>query len=491
MHRTILQLGLVLQCGLLAGCAGVPSQTVNTLARKSSTNPERQRWDTQARSASDGTPKPGAPATGQRNPVAGAPDLNLVSASKPVDATAQRPGELTTAYVVEQVLARNPSLAQMKAAWQAASNRFPQVTSLDDPMLGGAFAPASIGSPHVDFAFRLEVSQKYPFPGKLCLRGDNAQAEADAAGNDFKDVRLQLIESARNALYDYYLVSRALTVNDEALKLLKDFQANAETRYRTGLAPQQDVLQAEVELGRQQERQLVLERIREVAIARINTLMNLPTSAPLPPAPRELKHAEGLLAVEELQARALAQQPVLAALADRIRADQAALALAHKEFAPDFEVLAAFDTFWQSPQQALQGQVGVRLNLPVRTTRRCGGVAEAEARLAQHQAELEKQKNQVSLQVEEASAQVRESDKMVRLYTDSILPSAEANVKAAQSAYVTGKTPFLSLIEAQRTLVGLRDRFYEAQTDAFRRRATLERVIGEPGAGAPAHTSGK
>jgi len=53
-------------------------------------------------------------------------------------------------------------------------------------------------------------------------------------------------------------------------------------------------------------------------------------------------------------------------------------------------------------------------------------------------------------------------------------------VKAAQAAYVTGKTPFLSLVEAQRNLVNLRDRHYEAKADYFRRLATLERAIGGP-----------
>ena len=42
---------------------------------------------------------------------------------------------------------------------------------------------------------------------------------------------------------------------------------------------------------------------------------------------------------------------------------------------------------------------------------------------------------------------------------------------SAQSAYVTGKTPFLSLIEAERNLVGLRDRYYETLADYFRRLA--------------------
>ena len=38
----------------------------------------------------------------------------------------------------------------------------------------------------------------------------------------------------------------------------------------------------------------------------------------------------------------------------------------------------------------------------------------------------------------------------------------------------------LSLLEAQRNLVGLRDRYHETVADYFRRRATLERAVGGP-----------
>jgi outer membrane protein TolC len=389
--------------------------------------------------------------------------------------------EMSVEALIEQVLARNPSLAEMVAAWQAASARYPQVTSLDDPMFGTTLAPASIGSNQVDFGYRLEISQKYPWCGKLGLRGANAHAEASAAGHDVEDMRLQLVESARDAFFDYYLVDRALAVNEQALRLLKEFRENAETRYKTGQVAQQDVLQADVEIGRQRERQVTLERMREVAVARLNTLLHLPTTSPLPPPPKQLVLAGPLPDVQALQAAAVSRRPDLQALADRIAADEAALALARKEFYPDFEVSAAYDTIMgNGPTRDLAPQVAVRMNLPVRKVRRDGAVSEAESRLAQRRAGLARQTDQVNLQVQEAHAQVRESERVVRLYTETILPAAEANVKAAQSAYVTGKIPFLSLIEAQRNVVGLRDRYYEALAEYYRRRAALERAIGGP-----------
>jgi outer membrane protein TolC len=388
--------------------------------------------------------------------------------------------ELTAEALVAQVLVRNPSLTQMVAAWQAASARYPQVTSLDDPMFGTTLAPGSIANPNTSFGWRVEVSQKLPWPGKRDLRGQAALAEANAAGHDVDDMRVQLIEAAKHAYSDYYLVYRALDVNAEALRRLKESRDNAAALAKTGRVPDQDFLQADVELGRQRERQLMLERMREVAIARINTLLNAPTNAQLLPSPSELAPLGPVPSVEQLQAAAIANRSELRGLADRMAAAQSELLLEYKEFRPDVEVMAAYDAFWQAPQQSLGPQIGLKMNLPVRRNRRGGAVAEAEARLAQRQAEFEKQKNQINFQVQEAYSQLRESEKVVKLYNESILRAAEANVNAAQSAYANFKVPFLTLIEAQRNLYTLRDRYHEATADLYRRRATLERAVSGP-----------
>lgn len=351
--------------------------------------------------------------------------------------------ELPVDAFIEQVLARNPTLAQMTAAWQAASARYPQVTSLEDPMFGTTIGPASFGSNEVDFAYRVEASQKLPFCGKSTLRGQTAWAEAAAAGNEVGDTRLQLIESAKIALFDYYLVDRAIAVNEENLEQLRELRKTADDRFKANQGPEQDRLQADVEIGRQRKRGLALERIRKVTQARINTLMHLLAETPLPPPPKTLELAESLPAVGELRARAFAQRPDLQALANRIEAERAALALAYKEYYPDFEVMAAYDAFWQRPEQDLRPMLGLRMNLPVYKERRRGAVAEAQSRLAQRTAELGSRTDQVNLQVQEAYEQVLESEKSVRLFNETILPAAIQNVKAARTAYAAKQVPFL------------------------------------------------
>jgi outer membrane protein TolC len=386
---------------------------------------------------------------------------------------------LTEEDVVDEVLARNPTLDQMRAAAAAAEARYPQVTSLDDPTFAFWTAPASAGSPNADYAARVEVSQRFLYPGKRALKGNIARAEAVAAAEDVEDARLQLTEAAKSALADYYFAVKANGVAAENLRLLGEFRKNAETRYKTGQGQQQDVLQADVEIARQEERLVTLRRARHVAIARLNTLMHRQPDKPFPPPPERLPHVPIPDAVR-LRELALGRPDVRAATA-RVASEEAAIALALKEYNPDVELMAAYDGFWQdAPGRPLQWQVGARVNLPVRLARRGGALSEAQARVAERRAELARLTDQVQFQVQEAFEQLWEAEEVVRLYEGKVLPAVEANVKEAQSAYITNRIPFLNLIEAQRNRASLKERYFEAVGEAVRRRATLERVVGAP-----------
>jgi cobalt-zinc-cadmium efflux system outer membrane protein len=388
--------------------------------------------------------------------------------------------ELSVDALIEAVLARNPSLPEMIAAWKAAQARYPQVTSLDDPLFGTNLAPAAFS--RVGNGYRLEIFQRYQWPGKLRLRGEVVQAEANAASRDVDNVRQQLIESARDAFYSYYLTYRALEVNAEALRFLREFKQNADTNYRAGKVSAQDPLQAEVEIGRLRERDIVLERQRQVAIARINTLLQLRPSLPLPPPPKEIQVEGELPDPQALLAQALSQRLDLLKLADQIEAAKAAVKLAYKEYYPDIDAMVAYDSFWDNPLQ--RAQVAMRFNLPVRLGKRRGAVVEAESRLAEFQAQYARQTSQAGFEVQQAYEQWRESLRTVRLLDREVLPKARENVKAAQPAYITGRIPLSTLIEAERNVVDLQDRYYQATAEFFRRRTALQRSL----TGTPATT---
>lgn len=397
--------------------------------------------------------------------------------------------ELQMPQLVNAVLARNRTLTAMRAAWLSAAQRYPQARALDDPVFTSMLAPASLNSgiaglPGNSAGYMAGAAQKIPWFGKRSLRGDAALAESRAARWDADNARLEIIEAAGLAYYDYFLVRQDLALNVENMAKLRQFHDIAARKYEASLAPQQDMLQAKVELAELAQRQIELERVQRIAIARINTLMHRPPDAYLPPAPSRLDSPRLVLSAAELRGSAFARRPDLAALGSKIRAEQARLELAYKEFLPDFEVYGRYDNFWS--QASLRGQVGVNMNLPLYRDKRYAAVREVQWRLAQRRAEYEQLTDDINRDVQTAYERFDEAQQTLGLYVEQILPAARQNVDSAFAAYETSGGDFLRLVAAQRQLIVLQQRYQESIANYHSRRTELERVVGRPLSAPPA-----
>ncbi len=382
--------------------------------------------------------------------------------------------------LIAEVEARNPSLQAMAYAWRAAAQRYPQAVSLEDPMFMTMMAPASFGSSQVESAYVLQGSQKLPWFGKRQTRGQQAQAEAGAAFQDVQDTRLQIVQVTRLAFYDYYLAERQLEINDRNRQSAQEFRDSAQVKYENNQVEQQDVIQADVELTGIQRRKIELERMRRVAVARINVLLLRTPDGPLPPSPESLAPEFELPPADALRQTAMARRPDLAALASRVQSEQAAVELALKQYYPDAEVFGRYDSFWQpaSTQSDLRGQIGVNMNMPIYRGRLAAAVSEAQFRLSQRRAEYQQRLAEIQYEVQAAYEQVEEARQTVELYTKQYLPFAEQNLALARANYDVGKTTYLSLVMAQRQLFTVRETYEQTLTDFYRRVTDLERAIG-------------
>jgi outer membrane protein TolC len=389
-------------------------------------------------------------------------------------------GELSVEQLVVEVEACNPSLQAASAAWRAAAQRYPQAVSLEDPMVGLMISPGGVGMDQGG-GWMVEASQKIPWAGKRALRGSAARAEADAMKGDLGDTRLRLYETAAMAFFDYYLARREADVNASSRKLLAEFRGIAKNRYEVGQATEQDVLQADVELAALESRRTEIARDESVAIARINTLLHREPHCPLPP-PGQVAALGTLPAAEELLDSAAAARPDLFAQQARIRAEEANLSLACKEYYPDLNLKAKYDAFMP---EDMRPEVGVELNVPLRSARRSAAVCEASERLQQRRAEYQALLDQVRFEVQSAFDRATQGRQVIRLYEEKILPATERSLQSAQSNYTSGKLDFLRLLDAERQLYAQREMYYQAIAEYHRRLAELSRAVGETVAATP------
>ena len=426
--------------------------------------------------------------TSQQRPDDARPAAHLVRAEEiianppaPVSDVPQPGAHLELEWLVPAVIARNPDIQSAIAAWQAAAQRYPQEVALDDPMFSLMLGPGSWGNNDVESAYAFQASQKLPWAGKRRLRGDIARARANAAYFETGEQQLQVAELTRLAYYQYYLAYRQLAVLEDSTRLLTGFREIAQTRYEAATVEQQDILLADVELADLERRRLELTRMEQVSRARLNTLLLVTPDSPLPPPPSDLRRDVQLPAADELRAQALASRPELAAQSARIRAERYSIQLAQKEFLPDAEFFGRYDTFWQ--EDPLKPMVGMNVNVPVYKQKRWAAVREASARLSQQQATLDGRINEIMFEVEQAYRRVEESRQAVQVFEDRILPAAEQSVGSAKLSYTAGRLDFLRLIESQRQLLAIQDRYYEAVASYHERLAELDRAIGSSSSG--------
>lgn len=386
---------------------------------------------------------------------------------------------LSLDLLIEQVQARNPTLAAAQAAWGAAAQKYPQAVALDDPMFQSMFAPDSFtNSSNVQSSYYLGIAQKVPWKGKRGLRGQQADWEASAASLDIGETSLRLAEASRVAFLDYYLNERLRELLDSNTKAAGEFRSIANAKYEGNQVTQQDVLQADVELAQLEQRTIELNQEREIVVARINTLLHRRPDHPLPPPPQTLNEVADLPSAASLRESAVEQRPELQAMAARIQAEQTAVELACKDFYPDFEFMGRYDRFWTDKEQ--RGQVGMNVNVPLNRSRRHAAVQEREFQVQKMQAELDQATDNVRNEVQAAWSRVQGAIRTVKIYDTKILPTANENLSAARSGYTAGTVDFLRLIEAQRATIDLKEKHQMAVADLHRRWAELERAVGGP-----------
>lgn len=362
----------------------------------------------------------------------------------------------------------------MQAATDAANARSDAAGALDDPLVSYMVAPNTAGDPHQGLNQNIQISQKFPWPGTLRLRNRAAKAEEESANQLTTDLRLRLAALAHAAYAQWYYVHRAVAINAENIELVTHRRTVAQAAYASGQAPQQDVLQAEVELLRLQNQTLDLTRLQRNVQVQINTLQNLAPDTAVPP-PADLPREISLPTSAVLQEAALAHSPLLQGLNARIDANQDRVDLAHKSYYPNTSLLAGYNSMMDMPAKRLT--VGVAFNIPFGGNHR-GDVGEANARLYESEAKLADTRNQLVSDIDQTHANATQAAAMIHLYQDKLLPLTQLNMQAAEADYSSGSGDFLKLTQAEQQYLTAKLELVRARADFFTQIASLNYQTG-------------
>jgi len=395
---------------------------------------------------------------------------------------------LTLTQAEQIALQHNPGLSASAERARAMAEIPPQAGSLPDPRLSFD----TLNLPVDSFSttqenmtqLRLGLSQDIPFPGKLALREQTAQRLAEAARLDVDEYRLKLVRNVRIEWWNVFYLDRALDIVHRNQALLRQFITIAQTKYKVGKGLQQDVLLAQVELSKLLDAEIHLKGARKDTVARLNALLGrhadapvvLPESAPaaLPAAPDE----------RHLLDMALKRRPLLKKQDRLIAAAATRVALAEKEYFPDFRLGAAYgfrqgNNTGRTTARADFASFGLSLNLPIYTgTKQDRALEQAKAEHARAGFAKQDAADAVMAEVSSALADYRRAREQASLFKTGIIPQASQTVASMLAGYQVSKVDFLNLVRAQITLYNYETRYWLAESQAHQAMARLEAATG-------------
>lgn len=379
----------------------------------------------------------------------------------------------------------NPEYAAMRYEADAAAQRVYPAGAFSDPGLkielqnitnAGSDAsprlnPSKVGST------KYTIWQPIPFWGKRDLKRDAAAADADQAQGRAAMTWAELAARIKTLYARYYVVVQNEALTREILDLLTRLESVAEVRYASGLAPQQDVIRAQVERTTMRGDLVMLESESQGLRAALNSTLARNHDAPLA-VPERLRPVPppAKIQADTLLDRLRGRNPELFAEDARIVSAERNRELTYKNRYPDFAVGVSPI---QMGSKIGEWEVMLEMNIPLQQESRRWQEREAESMLAAARSRKEAAMNRITGDLFENLAGLQAAQRIEILTTTSLLPQAEATLQAALVGYETGKVDFATLLDAQRQIRKSKQDRLKAQGDAQARLAAIERLLGE------------
>ena len=324
------------------------------------------------------------------------------------------------------------------------------------------------------------VGQSFPGPGKRGLRSQIAGEAVSIAHAELEAKKREIAASVRKAFYDLLRSHDELTVHDEQVAIARQAFEAARIKYSVGKVPQQDVLKAQVALTKLVEHLVMLEQDAELSRATLNTLLGRSPDSPLAVTGEHVVPTE-IAAFGELQGLAVQSRPELLAAAAAIKKSQDEIALARKQYTPDFSANVGYMLAPSGSQFRNNYMIEGSMTLPWLNRRKHDSeIAEAQTTFAVSQAELDSMRLTVFHQIQEALIRANSAKRLVDLYRNLLRPQSEATLRSTVIAYENDRTDILNLLDSQNTTLDVDYAYFRALADFEQRMAELELAVGAP-----------
>ncbi len=361
---------------------------------------------------------------------------------------------LTLAEAEQLALAEDPAIFASRARAEALREQSVAVGQLPDPklLLGIWNVPVD------DFSISREpttqlrtgIRQSFPRGNSLEYRQRSTEWMSKAQVSVTRTTRLEIQRDVRQAWLELFYQNRAAGIVQQSRDLFRQLVDITRSHYASGRVSQQDVLQAQLELSRLDDRATRISKQSDIQRARLSRWLGERAWVPVDEAFPELPALPGK---DQLRA-GLLSHPAIEAASARVESQQQMVKAAREQYKPGFNVGVEYrKRFGDNPDGSSRTDMMaamVTLDLPLFTEKRQDKQLSASQSLADAAIQAREQRlRELRRQLDAEYARWERLGEQEILYRDNLLREAHESADAALSSYQNGINEFTTLMRAR------------------------------------------
>ena len=376
--------------------------------------------------------------------------------------------------------ANNPQISAADHGARAARQMAPQVTTLPDPKF--TYQQFSVGSPkpfagytNSDFAYiGVGASQALPYPGKLRLRGQVAERDADTRQAEVGVTKTSVADAVKADYLQAAYLQQTLGILRQNEAVLDQLIQDATAHYQVGQGMQQDVLEAQADRTKIVKEITMHHQLMGQVQAHLKGLLNRDQGSP-DIVTDDLMASPLKQTSDELLAKVRGNNPQVLVDASSIRKQDAQLASAKREGKLDF----ALGYVYQNTDRKYRDYYMFTFDVTFPRKKRVNAeIAQAQEQLIQSHKMLDATLQQQLAQAQQQYVKATSDEELLKEYREGLIPQSEAAYRATLSAYASNREQFIHVLTYFTDVLNLRLEYTLTLMDHETALAHLESLAG-------------
>lgn len=327
---------------------------------------------------------------------------------------------------------------------------------------------------------RIGIQQEFPRGDTTDLKQAQSKWLAQAALEQASDAQLKLLLNVRETYLNLYYEIRAGRIVSETRRLFEKLAKITEDQYAAGRVNQQDVIRADLELSRLDDRAIKIQGNEDEYRAHLAQWIGEPAWQTIE---EELPVLPDIVDDPDINS-VLTQHPAVKAETARVEASRTLTEVARQEYKPGVGAFVEYrKRFGENPdgsERADMMAAMVTMDIPLFTeNRQDKRVAAREQSTNAARYARDDTLRIMKRKLEKDRAVYKRLSERELIYREKLVNSASSNARASLDAYQSGVTEFTTLMRAGITELDVRLENLRIRVDRLRTQARLLYITGE------------